>query len=106
MGQALQVNETQEEAIVEESERERLSQLIGRIFSPERGETTIGALMKDLDHHGIALVLIVFSFPAALPLPAPGYSTLLSIPLLFIGVGLLAGRRSITFSRVHFEKEF
>lgn len=94
------------ESLTEDSGRERLSTLIGRIFNPTRGETTIGQLMKELDHHGIALVLIVFSFPSALPVPAPGYSTILSIPLLFIGVGLLMGKKAIAFPDFVSRKSF
>lgn len=86
--------------------RERLSSLIHRIFDPARGETSIGTLMKELDQHGIALVLIVFSFPSALPVPAPGYSTLLSMPLLFIGIGLLLGKKAIEFPKFVSSKTF
>jgi len=83
--------------VEQEHTREKLSSIIHRIFDPARGELTISTIMKELDHHGMALVLIFFSLPSALPIPAPGYSTVLSIPLLFIGIGLLLGKQAIEF---------
>ena len=68
-----------------------LSNLIEHVFDPERGPITCGELVEELDRHGMAVILILFSIPAALPLPAAGYSTLLSIPLFIIGLRLLAG---------------
>lgn len=68
-----------------------LSNLIEYVFDPGRDPITCGELVEELDRHGMAVILILFSVPAALPLPAAGYSTLLSIPLLIIGLRLLAG---------------
>ena len=68
-----------------------LSNLIEHVFDPARGPVTCGELVEELDRHGMAVILILFSIPAALPVPAAGYSTLLSIPLLIIGLRLLAG---------------
>lgn len=68
-----------------------LSNLIQHVFDPGRDPITCGELIDELDRHGMAVILILFSIPAALPVPAAGYSTLLSIPLLIIGLRLLAG---------------
>ena len=68
-----------------------LSNIIEHVFDPNRDPITCGELVEELDRHGMAVILILFSVPAALPLPAAGYSTLLSIPLLIIGLRLLAG---------------
>ena len=68
-----------------------LSNLIRHVFDPGRDPITCGELVDELDRHGMAVILILFSIPAALPVPAAGYSTLLSIPLLIIGLRLLAG---------------
>lgn len=68
-----------------------LSNLIEHVFDPARDPITCGELVEELDRHGMAVILILFSVPAALPLPAAGYSTLLSLPLLLIGLRLLAG---------------
>ena len=68
-----------------------LSNLIRHVFDPGRDPITCGELVDELDRHGMAVILVLFSIPAALPVPAAGYSTLLSIPLLIIGLRLLAG---------------
>ncbi len=68
-----------------------LSSIIEHVFDPDRDPITCGELVEELDRHGMAVILILFSVPAALPLPAAGYSTLLSVPLLIIGLRLLAG---------------
>ena len=68
-----------------------LSNIVQHVFDPDRDPITCGELVEELDRHGMAVILILFSIPAALPLPAAGYSTLLSVPLLIIGLRLLAG---------------
>ena len=68
-----------------------LSNIIESVFDPNRDPITCGELVEELDRHGMAVILILFSVPAALPVPAAGYSTLLSVPLLIIGLRLLAG---------------
>ncbi len=68
-----------------------LSSIIEHVFDPDRDPITCGELVEELDRHGMAVILTLFSVPAALPLPAAGYSTLLSVPLLIIGLRLLAG---------------
>ena len=75
--------------------RPALSDIIEHVFRPDRAPMTCGQLAEELDRHGMAVVLILFSVPAALPVPAAGYSTLLSIPLLIIGLRLLAGHDTI-----------
>lgn len=73
----------------------KLSQILSETFNLEARETNIGELLKSLDHHGIAIMLILFSIPAALPIPAAGYSTILSIPLFLVGFRLLKNQSSI-----------
>lgn len=68
-----------------------LSSIIESVFDPKRHPITYGEMVEELDRHGMAVILILFSVPAALPVPAAGYSTLLSVPLLIIGLRLLAG---------------
>ena len=75
--------------------RSTLSDIIEHAFDPDRAPITCGQLAEELDRHGMAVILILFSVPAALPVPAAGYSTLLSIPLLIIGLRLLAGHDTI-----------
>ena len=65
-----------------------LSTIIEQVFDPSRGPSTYGQLIDEIDQHGMAVVLILFALPSALPLPAAGYSTVLSIPLFIIGFSL------------------
>lgn len=84
----------------------KLSEIIDSVFSESRPITTIGSLIKELDHHGMAIILILFSIPSALPIPAAGYSTLLSIPLLAIGLSFILGRDSVWLPGRVKSKEF
>ena len=79
--------------------RPALSDIIEHVFDADRAPMTCGQLAAELDRHGMAVVLILFSVPAALPVPAAGYSTLLSIPLLMIGLRLLTGHDTIWLPR-------
>ncbi len=46
-----------------------------------------------LHEKGFALLLILFSFPMALPLPyPPGFTTILGLPLIFYGIQMILGR--------------
>ena len=85
---------------------ERLSTLLLDTFAADSKTTSLGNLVTDLGHHGMAIVLIIFSVPAALPLPAAGYSTLLSLPLFIIGGRLLTGRSSIWLPQFLLKKDF
>ena len=71
--------------------KQPLSKIVENVFDPEREATTYGAVIDEIGQHGLAVILILFALPSALPLPAAGYSTLLSVPLFFIGFRLLAG---------------
>ena len=77
--------------MAEKPQKEKLSEILSSIFLSQKSALSYGELVDSLDHHGMAIVLILFSLPSALPVPAPGYSTILSIPLLLIGLRLLSG---------------
>ena len=83
-----------------------LSSILQLIFSEDETSSTIGDLADKLDHHGMAVILILFSIPAALPIPAAGYSTVLSIPLLFIGLRLLVGKNTVWLPEAIRKREF
>lgn len=74
---------------------ERLSDILQKTFDPNAGKKSFGELIDELEHHGMAVVLILFALPAALPIPAAGYSTLLSLPLMLIGLRITAGYETI-----------
>ncbi len=80
---------------VELEEPKKLSVVLSEIFDPAQAPSKYGELVDGLDHHGMAMVLILFSIPAALPIPAAGYSTVLSIPLMAIGLRLILGKDTV-----------
>jgi hypothetical protein len=84
----------------------KLSETLDSVFSEDRDKTTIGSIVDELEQHGMAIVLILFAIPSALPIPAAGYSTLLSLPLLAIGASFLMGRETIWFPEKIRLKEF
>ena len=78
-----------------ELERPHLSELLEEVVQPSKHHSTFGSLVDDLDHHGLAVILVLFSIPSALPVPAAGYSTVLSIPLMIIGFHFLLRRERL-----------
>lgn len=72
----------------------KLSEIIESIFLKTE-DTNIGTIVDNLEHHGMAIVLVLFAIPSALPIPAAGYSTLLCVPLMLIGVRFLTGSSSV-----------
>jgi hypothetical protein len=75
--------------------RQTLSAIIEDVFDAQRGPSTYGKVIDGIDQHGMAVILILFALPSALPLPAAGYSTVLAIPLFIIGCRLLCGYNTL-----------
>ncbi|MCB2082185.1 MAG: exopolysaccharide biosynthesis protein [Hyphomicrobiales bacterium] len=58
-------------------------------------QVPFGQLVDDLKEGGFCLLLILFSSPTALPLPAiPGLTFILSLPVLLLSLQLLIGLRT------------
>jgi len=53
---------------------------------------TLGETLDQLREKGLGMILILFSLPSAIPVPAPGYSTPFGVVLLLLGLQMLAGR--------------
>jgi hypothetical protein len=83
-----------------------LSNIIEQIFDPGRGPSTYGQLINEIDQHGMAVVLILFALPSALPLPAAGYSTVLSIPLFIVGFRFIFGYNTLWLPNTLRKKTF
>ena len=81
--------------IESEQHSERLSDILRAVFDPQKGISSYGELIDRLDQHGMAVILVLFSIPSALPVPAAGYSTALSIPLFLIGLRLALGYHTV-----------
>jgi hypothetical protein len=75
--------------------QQTLSAIIQGVFDTQKDASTYGKVIDEIDQHGMAVILILFSLPSALPIPAAGYSTVLSIPLFIIGFRLLLGYNTL-----------
>ncbi len=75
--------------------QQTLSAIIEDVFDTNKGSSTYGDVIDEIDQHGMAVILILFALPSALPVPAAGYSTVLSIPLFIIGFRLLCGYHTL-----------
>ncbi len=68
-----------------------LSELLQQLLSKDH-DLTVGRLFEDIGEKGFGLVLVLFSLPSALPVPAPGYSTPFGILLAILAVQMISGR--------------
>ncbi|MGI9425259.1 MAG: exopolysaccharide biosynthesis protein [Hyphomicrobiaceae bacterium] len=75
--------------------KQPLSEIVEHVFATDREPSSYGAMIDEIGQHGMAVILILFALPSALPVPAAGYSTLLSIPLFLIGFRILLGRDTL-----------
>ena len=70
------------------------SQLLKELADTKRNTETIslGEINDFLSERGFAILMILFSFPTAIPIPTPpGFTTLLGIPLLFFSMQMILG---------------
>lgn len=58
---------------------------------------TVGQILEGFHERGFGFFLFLFALPAALPLPAVGYGTILALPLLFLTAQQAIGRHTIWF---------
>jgi hypothetical protein len=79
--------------------RQKLSEILAHIFDETRPVRTWQSVFDELEHHGLAILLVFFSLWSALPIPAAGYSTILSLPLFAIGLCFLFNRKSIALPK-------
>ena len=70
------------------------SDLLRKVKQHEGTVITLGALIAIFREGGFALLLILFASPLALPLPAVGIATVMSVPILFIAGQLAIGKRT------------
>ncbi len=70
------------------------SQLLQELVDKNKSANNIslGAINEHLNERGFALLMILFSFPMAIPLPfPPGFTTVLGLPLLFFSIQMILG---------------
>jgi hypothetical protein len=70
-------------------------------------EIAIGEFMTMLGDRSFALAILIFSLPNSLPIPGiPGFSTVTGIPILFIAIQIVCGRKAIWLPRSVALKQF
>jgi hypothetical protein len=70
------------------------SQLLRELVNKTKGEETVsfGMINAHLSERGFAILMILFAFPMAIPLPyPPGFTTVLGVPLLIFSIQMLMG---------------
>ena len=73
-----------------------ISDILRDIDERFSGESvSIGALLEAFHERGFGFFMFLFALPAALPLPAVGYGTVLGLPLVLLTSQQAIGRRSI-----------
>ena len=78
-------------------ENEQKSSQVSEIIydlSQKGKDITIADILGTLKGRGIALLMAVFSVPAAMPVPAPILATILGIPLVLLTLQLFLGKKS------------
>lgn len=73
----------------------RLSEVLAEIANdPARETIAVADIREAMGDRAFGALLFVFAVPNALPVNAPGVSTVLGIPLLFLGLQLVFGMRA------------
>lgn len=70
----------------------RLSSQLEHLLKSDGQALSVGLLLERVGDRGFGLLLLIFSLPSALPIPAPGYSIPFGILLWIIGVQMIAGK--------------
>jgi len=58
------------------------------------GSISVAELWSGLSERGLAILLLLFAAPSALPVAIPGLSAIIALPLLVVAAHLVLGRRS------------
>lgn len=71
-----------------------LSEKLHAVLNLGSERLSVGTILDWIGNQGFGLLLIIISLPSALPAPGPGYSTPLGCLIVFLGVQMVAGRRT------------
>lgn len=87
-----------EEELKQSSRKRSISHLLKKIALEHEKESRLqfGELVRELGDQAFGLIMILFALPSALPVSViPGISFIFGLPILFIAIHLLIGRRSL-----------
>jgi len=77
-----------------------ISDILDELNGSLNGERTSLAHILDIFHErGFGAILFILALPAALPVPAVGYGTILAIPLIFLTAQQALGARALWLPR-------
>lgn len=76
------------------------------LLSHETGNISFGEIRNSLDDRAFGLLMVILALPNLIPIIIPGLSTILGIPLAYIGLQLMAGRRRPWFPLWITERSF
>lgn len=72
----------------------------------DAGQITVSEFISLLGNRSFALAILIFALPNAFPLGLPGLSTITGIPIIFIALQLVWGRKTIWLPRRIADKTF
>jgi hypothetical protein len=81
--------------IINQTNKVPISKLLLSVLENKQDEEfmKIEDLVSSLQDRGFAILMFLFSFPMAIPLPyPPGFTTVLGMPLIFLSVQMLLGK--------------
>lgn len=78
-----------EETIPDTQLSKRLEELLEKL---DGKDCTLGEIMEHIGDSGFGMLLLLLAFPAALPIPAPGYATPFGIMMMYLGWQIVKGR--------------
>ena len=81
------------------------SLLIEFSTSIKKEQVTIAEILEAFHERGFGFFLLIFAFPAALPIPALGINTLIATPLFFLTVQQMLGQHTIWLPNIIRKKE-
>ncbi len=75
--------------------------------SEEKDQVSIGEFISALGDRSFCLAILVFSLPNSLPVPGiPGFSTITGLPITFIAMQMVLGRKSLWLPKNIAAKKF
>ncbi len=75
----------------------RTSLIIAEIIEScvEDGTVTVGEFLGKMGHRALVIAILVFALSAVVAGVVPGFSTLVALPVIFIALQIIIGRRTI-----------
>lgn len=76
------------------SEQLKVSDHLLKLKEHKEDKITVGEITYGFHEAGLPILIIIFSIPVALPLPAVGVASVLVIPVIILCIQLIIGRKS------------